>query len=118
MCAQFALQGGPSVSPKNSCKYRGPNNRKCAIGAIMPDELYDPKFESTPVSRLSLTIVSEDETMQEFLNVAQHAHDMHAWTKGMPGDMTLKAFKESFILVAERYSLNPAAISTITKWEV
>lgn len=28
------------------CQYRGPNGTKCAIGHLIPDEMYDPVFES------------------------------------------------------------------------
>lgn len=27
------------------CMYRGPNGNKCAIGALIPDYLYDPKMD-------------------------------------------------------------------------
>jgi len=29
----------------DTCVYRGPNGSKCAVGAILPDEIYDPKFD-------------------------------------------------------------------------
>lgn len=27
------------------CRYRGPNGLKCAVGCLIPDELYDPEME-------------------------------------------------------------------------
>ena len=27
------------------CLYRGPNGNKCAIGALIPDDMYDPKMD-------------------------------------------------------------------------
>lgn len=28
-----------------SCRYRGPNGKKCAVGMFIPDEFYSPKIE-------------------------------------------------------------------------
>jgi len=35
-----------SVSSGISCVYRGPEGRKCAVGWLIPDEKYDPKFDT------------------------------------------------------------------------
>ena len=43
-------QGGPSVSSKGNCMYRGPNNTKCAIGHLIGDHLYRESFEGTTIS--------------------------------------------------------------------
>jgi hypothetical protein len=40
-------QGVPSYDSSRSCMYRGLNGTKCAIGHLIPDELYDPGFEGT-----------------------------------------------------------------------
>lgn len=37
-------QGRPSTRI-NTCVYRGPDNRKCAIGHLIPDSLYRESFE-------------------------------------------------------------------------
>lgn len=36
-----------------SCKYRGPRGLKCAIGCLIPDELYDPSIEGVSADDLS-----------------------------------------------------------------
>ncbi len=42
----FVVKNNPrSVSPTGSCCYRGVNGSKCAIGVLLPDELYQPRFE-------------------------------------------------------------------------
>lgn len=42
-------QGKPSVTrikrSESKCAYRGNNNTRCAIGAVLPDLLYDPRME-------------------------------------------------------------------------
>ena len=35
-----------------SCKYRGPNGTKCAVGCLIPDEQYRPEMEGIMVDDL------------------------------------------------------------------
>jgi hypothetical protein len=49
-------QGGPSVTLNmstgklTSCRYRGPDGTKCAIGHLIDDEEYDPSMEGYSVT--------------------------------------------------------------------
>ena len=45
-----------------SCLYRGPGGLKCAIGALIPDELYDERMEGKSINRL---LISECDTFPE-----------------------------------------------------
>jgi hypothetical protein len=48
-------QGRRAVEPVDSfasCRYRTPSGDKCAVGALIPDEMYDPTFENVRVSVL------------------------------------------------------------------
>lgn len=42
-------QGGPSYTicgnGYRKCKYRGEDGRKCVVGIILPDEIYEPSME-------------------------------------------------------------------------
>ncbi len=37
-----------------SCKYRGPNGKKCAVGMFIPDELYHPNIEGSCIRSTKL----------------------------------------------------------------
>jgi hypothetical protein len=39
------MQGKPSATPDGRCRYRGPNGTKCAVGMLIPDDLYDSHIE-------------------------------------------------------------------------
>ena len=45
-------QGERSINNNDACLYRGPGSLQCAIGCLIPDELYSSQME-----RLSLSIV-------------------------------------------------------------
>ena len=38
-------QGRRAADEKGDCLYRGPDGTKCAVGCIIPDDLYDPDME-------------------------------------------------------------------------
>lgn len=58
------------------CLYRGPNGLKCAAGALIPDELYNPKMEmsecTVPVVADVLTQCGHDPS---FVSGLQWLHD-------------------------------------------
>ncbi len=47
----LVTQGRPSIK-EDQCLYRGPKNRTCAVGCLIPDELYDPKMEACGINNL------------------------------------------------------------------
>jgi alpha-L-fucosidase len=51
----LAVQQVPSMMKKGNnefCAYRGTNGTKCAIGALIPDDVYDPHIEGKRVTAL------------------------------------------------------------------
>lgn len=41
----LAVQDEASVDARGGCLYRGENSTRCAVGCIIPDEIYAPKME-------------------------------------------------------------------------
>ena len=47
----FVVEGRPqSVGTRGRCFYRGPNGARCAVGLLMPDELYEARFDEVVTS--------------------------------------------------------------------
>lgn len=73
----LAKQGGPSLK-SGGCLYRGPDNRQCAIGWLIPDNLYEAEFEDLDLDEIQTRL--EDSKIFEgltlgFLSDLQAAHD-------------------------------------------
>jgi len=75
-------QGGPSYFRVfiNSCRYRGPNGRKCAIGHLIPDELYNEKIEDKrafmlPANIKNYIILKYDLEDEDIIDYVQKIHD-------------------------------------------
>lgn len=48
-------QGEKSISSKlgySSCRYRGPNGLRCAVGCVIPDDIWEPAMEGWRVNKL------------------------------------------------------------------
>lgn len=60
------------------CLYRGEEGRRCAVGVLIPDELYDPSYESTGAWSLPdplLETILPDGMTASDLELIQEAHD-------------------------------------------
>ena len=73
-------QGVRSIGPDNrGCLYRGPDDNKCFIGHIIPDEEYDVEMEDLCVADLIDTFgnVVKGFEGQENLKLLDHLQDHH-----------------------------------------
>lgn len=103
-----ALMKQGKASIRNGiCQYRGPGGTKCAIGHLIPDDLYDPSIESLTFHSLPeyITdhIVGDDEdykTKNQLLYRLQRAHDQYLNFYG------IKEWKESMKDIAYEFNLH------------
>ncbi len=108
-------QGKPAMMNSAICAYRAPDGCKCAIGHLIPDDMYHSGLENkrawtvvgpmiAPAVVIKLPGVTPDETLNErltFFNLLQNAHD--------EADRTnfLHDFRNRMIRVARRFHLTP-----------
>lgn len=68
-----------------ACQYRGLNNTACAVGCLIPDEVYSPRLEGTDLGGLiqratiwNITLPAEitDKANYPLLRSLQVVHDM------------------------------------------
>jgi hypothetical protein len=88
-------QNAKSVGENGCCMFRGLNNTKCAIGMILPDELYNPLFDN-PKSDLtvwSLDIIKRHN--EKLLSALMIVHDQKL----------IKDWEQQFEGVAVRFGL-------------
>lgn len=89
------------------CQYRGIGGRKCAVGWLIPDELYDPKLDDsadgdhdTNIGALvDERLLDVDASLLPFLREAQHAHDWRM-VRGQ-----LAPMREAFLDLGVRHNL-------------
>lgn len=64
----FVVEKNPRSMRENLCVYRGFGGAKCAVGILIPDELYDPRFEKQSWGTLCReSTLPEFRKLQEFL---------------------------------------------------
>jgi len=112
-------QGGPSVEEMTNggrCLYRGPNDRKCAFGHLLSDELYEPEFEGKSadavIRALSLSnkpaaIQFVNSTDMSFCRTIQRAHDRASGVESIRAsdEEFLKEFDHMMRNIAHDYGL-------------
>ena len=92
-------QGITSEDANNFCQYRGPNGLKCAIGCLIPDHLYDPKWDNENFELALIAAVIGLYEHRELLVALQAVHDREYvcdWTWAL-------------VRCAEAFDLDPSA---------
>lgn len=91
----------------DKCLYRGAGGLKCAIGHLIPDELYDPKMDASVADRVPFGTIIEicglHASDVEFAADLQSAHDDAGDTGGLSMQRGLAEF-------AVRWSLDDRSI--------
>lgn len=96
-------QGKAAATDDGSCRYRGEGGTSCAVGCLIPDELYDHRIEGLSVVQIVGTVMPEHRRHQAqalppvlariknhigaehlpLLCELQDAHDMDLFSSGM-----------------------------------
>jgi len=97
-------KGKRSMSPSGkSCRYRGEDGGRCAVGILIPDEMYSSEIEGSRVHCLDINsndiyqYLGKDNML--FLDSLQCVHDeSRCWNKGVMDS-------KSLMLLAKTYKL-------------
>lgn len=99
--AQLAIEGSPA---SQACMYRvgrDPHGPGCAVGCLIPDELYDPVFDDVvegvacngPVLKVLRRLGYKSKKVLSFLEDAQAAHDAALKLKDFHQELDEMAFE-------------------------
>lgn len=86
------------------CLYRGPDNKRCALGYLIPDEVYNPSFEGQSVTAIGQGLGYSGSDIH-FLNKLQIAHDMGETPEQMKN--FLHTFAQAHALTIPTITLTP-----------
>ena len=92
---------------KQFCTYRNSNGTRCAVGALIPDELYSKEMETKDIGQLinnNVSIKKYFEDVEKYLLVdLQDIHDsQHNWNSEGLNDIGVFLLRN----LANRYGLN------------
>lgn len=92
----FREQTDEEGQKEAKCLYRGPDGTRCFIGLFIPDEYYDPEWDSNLLCTLYDVVENIPEIKgigRRFLSDLQFVHDTHAEKKASIQDV-LASLKE------------------------
>ena len=98
-------QNAVSIGFTGMCAYRGKDGRRCAVGWLIPDELYDPKMEGMVIDYPCVEAAVQGHSMP-LLEELQSAHD------NIRGDFRASLIRR-FRCVAEMFDLSTAVIDAV-----
>jgi hypothetical protein len=77
-----------SVGENGSCVFRSPNGNKCAVGMLVPDDLYDPLFDNPKSEKCIWDLDVMKEHDRDLCSALMIVHDQKAiedWEKQFEG---------------------------------
>lgn len=100
--ALLRKQGAKSMSMDQKskefaqCAYRGPNGMKCAVGCLIPDDMYDPKIEGCSANSGTIVfILNKLGIDQQLASELQTIHDIK----------NVSNWEMEFMALADRHGL-------------
>lgn len=95
-------QRRPSTFADGKCAYRGEEGTKCAIGFLIPDELYTPHMEMKGIASIHFYDVRVNQDIADdnciaALSDLQHAHDSSAKSTQRTLDWKDEEAKQEFV---------------------
>jgi hypothetical protein len=100
-------QGRPSRSEYDGdCLYRGPDGSKCAAGVLIPDELYNPRFEGTAADQKDVgSILSRLGHDLSLVRDLQVVHDEAG------SNHFIRDFRDAAAVTAQCYGLDASVLN-------
>jgi hypothetical protein len=100
-------QGRPAYDGVQGCMYRAPDGLRCAVGVLIPDDLYDPEFETNSSDKVIHDLfksgLADWREHEKLLIALQDAHDNSLRT--LVGYFNTAALRTQLLKVAAEFSL-------------
>jgi len=91
------------VNGRRYCRYRGDEGRRCAVGVLIPDDIYSAEFEGRFADELGLLLPSLGHDVDLCVEL-QHVHDCENGPRKWPAHLRS---------LAERYGLSAAVLDEV-----
>lgn len=100
-------QGRPAYDGVQNCMYRTPGGLRCAVGALIPDDLYNLEFEENTADWVIQKLFNQDladwREHKELLLALQEVHDECFVISR--GTFSIRDLRNRLLAVAEEFSL-------------
>lgn len=108
--AHLLKQGRPARE-ENRCRYRTTDGLSCAVGCLIPDELYSPSFEGKSARKVIRELYARGRAdwyeHRDLLNELQWAHDENCPLED--GSFDLNVLRTRLTQLAARFKLEFSA---------
>jgi hypothetical protein len=105
-------QGGPSTI-RGACMYRGQNGRMCAVGFMIPDDVYEEDMEGTNALSL-IAHTPKLEHLQPHMTLLRRMQGIHDdFAMMSPETSWPEWIKHGFRTLAEREGLDASVLEAV-----
>ena len=98
-------QGCQSLDDEFNCAYRGENGLKCAVGWLIPDDVYSEDMEGFSLSWDINDEVNDNEIVAHVLEKQGHNISLASSLQKVHDNYDVDEWENQFIKIAHQYSL-------------
>ena len=119
VCQHLAKQKERCIIAE-SCRYRL-DNKKCAIGALIPDELYESNMDmrpgyGSPANLSVIRLITEYDSIRDLFQ-GVNANMLYSLQIAHDTSKDLNMLKKHLYNAANQYALDPAMVAIIESWK-
>lgn len=109
-------QGEPAKNKRDECAYRGLNGKQCAVGCLIPDELYNKKMEGQSVTEVFYRFPNvRDYLGKDNIFLLTALQDLHDKDYGFIGVWkSTEEMRKAARVIAEDYDLDASILDTLS----
>jgi hypothetical protein len=102
-------QGERALTDGGACAYRGKTGRKCAVGVLIPDSLYNPKLEGHSLCKASVEFYGFPDYFNTYFGLLRSLQRVHDFEDNWASTDAMKA---ALLEVAQSYKLNASILDS------
>lgn len=101
-------QGEASVSSTGVCLYRGPEDKKCAVGHMIADEDFNEEFNSDSISSIInyFDLNEFDKEVKRKVNFLTALQDIHDNCWYLKGEEFISEYKKNMKELKQEYAIS------------
>jgi hypothetical protein len=107
--ARHLFTQGERALADGVCAYRGGAGRKCAVGVLIPDSLYNPKLEGRTLCKASVEFYGFPDYFNTNFGLLRSLQRVHDFEEFWDSTETMKA---ALLEVAQSYKLDASILDS------
>lgn len=103
------------LGASGGCAYRGLHGTRCALGWVLPDDLYEPSMEGRGISELACDLLHEGGDATRFARFALRHLTLLRELQFLHDTQRPDTWPDRLLFIGRRHGLNPSVVDHVMR---